>query len=57
MIIYELGDITKVTTKYIVHQCNCVTIRSKNLAKTIFDAFPYANCYFTRKENDVPGVI
>lgn len=57
MIINQLGDITKVNTKYIVHQCNCVTIRSKNLAKTVFDAFPYADCYSIRKQNDVPGTI
>lgn len=39
------GDLLTATEDYIVHQCNCVTNHSKHLAKSVFDAFPYANTY------------
>jgi len=50
--------------KYICHQCNCLTSHSAGLAKSMFDAFPYANIYATRENlsnwkdhRDQPGTI
>lgn len=55
------GDLLEATEDYIVHQCNCVTNHSKHLAKSVFDAFPYANTYKTRskdiKTHHTPGTI
>lgn len=39
-------------TKYIAHQCNCLTKHSKGLAYHLFEAFPYANDYMTRNDQD-----
>lgn len=36
-------------TKYIAHQCNCVTSRSLGIAKAIFDKYSWANTYKNRK--------
>lgn len=36
-------------TKYIAHQCNCVTSHSAGIAKAIFDKYPWANTYKNRK--------
>lgn len=36
-------------TKYIAHQCNCVTSHSAGIAKTIFDKYSWANTYKNRK--------
>jgi len=50
-------------SKYIAHQCNCLTTDSAGVAKAIFNAFPYANTYRTRnyshykEAKDVPGTI
>lgn len=38
------------TTKYIAHQCNCITPHSAGLAKSIFDRFPYSNTYKLRED-------
>ncbi len=38
-------------TKYILHQCNCVTINAAGIAKLIFEAFPWANTYSKRPGN------
>jgi len=51
------GDITNSEARYIAHQCNCVTEYSLGLAKSIFEKFPYSDCYQGRKEKDVPGTI
>ena len=51
------GDLTEATEKYIVHQCNCVSHFAAGIAQTIFTAFPYANVYANRMEEDVPGDI
>lgn len=51
------GDLLKSNEQYIVHQCNCVTNNAANLAKAVFTKFPYANCYYNRKEKDIPGTI
>lgn len=36
-------------TKYIAHQCNCITSHSAGIAKAIFDKYPYSNTYIKRK--------
>jgi hypothetical protein len=51
------GDLLRATEKYLCHQCNCITTRSKHLAKTVFTALPYANIYSERKEPSKPGTI
>lgn len=35
-------------TKYIAHQCNCITTKGKGLSKTIFNKYPYADIYSCR---------
>ena len=48
------GDITKFNdAQVIVHQCNCVTTVAAHLAKTIFEAFPWADIYTERAEKTV----
>jgi O-acetyl-ADP-ribose deacetylase (regulator of RNase III) len=44
-------------TKYILHQCNCVTENAKGIAKSIFDAFPWANTYTNRVFSSNKGSI
>jgi hypothetical protein len=44
-------------TKYILHQCNCVTKNSAGIAKAIFDAFPWANTYCKREYLSTQGNI
>lgn len=44
-------------TKYILHQCNCVSENAKGIAKSIFDAFPWANTYSKRVEPSIKGTI
>jgi hypothetical protein len=44
-------------TKYIAHQCNCVSNKAFGLAKDIFFQYPYSNCYQQRKKQDIPGTI
>ena len=44
-------------TKYILHQCNCVTRYSAGIAQDIFDAFPWANTYSKRVEPSIKGTI
>jgi len=51
------GDLMNATETYLCHQCNCVTNRSKHLAKTVFTKFPYADVYSKREEPDQPGKI
>ncbi len=38
-------SILEANTKYIAHQCNCITSHSAGIAKRIFDKYPYANTY------------
>ena len=54
---FKNGDITQSSEKYIVHQCNCISNYSLGLAKTIFEKFPYAECYINREKNDIAGTI
>jgi O-acetyl-ADP-ribose deacetylase (regulator of RNase III) len=52
------GDLMFATEKYIAHQANCVsTGEAGGIARVIFDKFPYADCYSSRLEKDVPGTI
>lgn len=44
------GNILYADTKYIAHQCNCITTKSKGLSKIIFDRHPYADIYSSRPE-------
>ncbi len=44
-------------TKYIMHQCNCVTKHSKGIANAIFNEFPWANTYAKRNIPSVRGRI
>lgn len=64
MIIQIDGDITKVKTKYIAHQCNCISQKASGLAKTLFEVFPWCNIYSERVpinhrdfHPDCPGAI
>lgn len=41
-------SLLEANTKYIAHQCNCVTQNSAGIAKSIFDKFPWANEYRRR---------
>lgn len=46
-------SIIEADTKYICHQCNCLTNHSAGLALAIFNNFPYANIYKIRpKQQD-----
>jgi O-acetyl-ADP-ribose deacetylase (regulator of RNase III) len=58
------GDIFKSQSKYIAHQCNCITLRGGHLAKAVFANYPYADIYKDRKRvdhwtdtRDKPGTI
>lgn len=42
------GDITETNHKYIAHQCNCNTVKSHGLSKTIADKWPWADIYSKR---------
>lgn len=44
-------------TKYILHQCNCVTKDFAGIAKAIFNAFPWANTYSKREKHSKQGTI
>jgi O-acetyl-ADP-ribose deacetylase (regulator of RNase III) len=52
------GDLLEATEKYICHQINAIsTSGAAGIAKAIFDKYPYADCYSTRKETVKPGTI
>jgi len=51
------GDLLECAETYLCHQTNCVSVRSKHLAKSIFDKYPYANVYQQRDEHSKPGTI
>ena len=42
-------SLLEANTKYIAHQCNCITSHSAGIAKAIFDKYPYANTYKDRR--------
>lgn len=41
-------SLLEANTKYIAHQCNCITSHSAGIAKRIFDKYPWANEYKRR---------
>ena len=51
------GNLLDATEKYLCHQCNCVTKKSKHLSKTVFTRFPHANIYSRRQFPSSPGTI
>lgn len=53
------GDLLRSDATFVVHQCNCVTTRSKGLSQQMFQAYPYADIYASRapERRDVPGTI
>lgn len=59
------GNLLNAKESYICHQCNCVTIKSHGLSKTISDIYPWADLYKTRPKKspnstthpDNPGTI
>ena len=53
----KFENILNANEQYIVHQCNCVTKKSKGLSKQIFDKYPQSNIYHKRQGPDEPGTI
>lgn len=52
------GDLLEASEKYIAHQTNCISKEgASGIARSIFDKFPYANCYADRIESSIPGTI
>lgn len=62
------GNLLKASEKYIVQQCNCTTITSLGLSKSIISKYKWADFYSHRtrigcknlaisKDRDVPGTI
>lgn len=51
------SDLLESKSKYIVHQCNCITTSAAGLAKSLFDKYPYADIYKNRTKDDFPGSI
>lgn len=63
-----VGNLLTVKADYIVHQANCLTVKSHGLAAAIFVKYPAANCYARRtavaernlatpETRDKPGTI
>jgi len=44
------GDLLESDTKYICHQCNCVTRRAAGLAAKMFKQYPWADIYSRRSD-------
>ena len=67
MVILEIkkGDLLKANESYICQQCNCVTIKSHGLSKSISDKYSYGDPYKNRpiktpnttSQPDKPGTI
>jgi O-acetyl-ADP-ribose deacetylase (regulator of RNase III) len=51
------GDLLTSGEKYIAHQCNCISIGARGLAKNIADKWKYADVYTQRKGHSKPGTI
>lgn len=52
------GNFLEAPEKYIAHTTNCVsTSKAAGIAKSIFEKYPYADCYSLRKESSKPGTI
>lgn len=50
-------SLLEANTKYIAHQCNCITSHSAGIAKAIFDKYPWANEYKRRAFPSKLGTI
>lgn len=61
-------NILNSTEKYILQQCNCLTVKSHGLSKTLSDKWKWADAYSNRKslnnrnlaiesDRDIPGTI
>lgn len=48
-LVYSFGDICTTPVKAIIHQVNCLAIRSHGLSKYIAHKFPWADIYKTRR--------
>jgi len=62
MLTVKHADLLNATETHIVHQCNCVSNTPMALAKSLFQAFPFANTYTSRVYGDkttysTPGSI
>ncbi len=51
------GDLLNSDAKYIAHQCNCITQKSKHLSAAVFKRYPYADIYTGRTAPSIPGDI
>lgn len=52
------GDLLDSKEKYILHQTNCISDSgAAGIAKSIFEKYPYADCYKSRLEASKPGTI
>lgn len=51
------GDIRKCEEPALAHQCNCVSKRARGLAKALFEQWPEADVYRTRRGPSTPGTI
>lgn len=50
-----VGNLLDSNTKYIAHQTSCMILEScSGVAKSIFNKYPYANCYDNKH---IPGTI
>ena len=50
-VVIRIGNLLDAREQYIAHQCNCVTVSAKGIAKHIFDRFPWSDCYAHRSFN------
>lgn len=46
--LYKIGDVCNADADYIVHQCNCITIRPKGLSLQLEKAYPGSTPYTYR---------
>lgn len=52
------GDLLEAKEQYLIHQTNCISTNgAAGIAKSIFDKYPYADCYSDRTETSKPGAI
>jgi len=54
------GDLLDAKEVYLVHQCNCITVKGAHLSADVFERFPFANIYIDRLKSgkrDTPGSI
>lgn len=44
------GNLLNSPEKYIIHQCNCYTVKAHGLSLSIFEKYPWADCYSERRQ-------